>query len=57
MFIAQAAGEYGGAAGVLDGLQSWMERLGEMIAGFSTKEYVIIGVVVVAAFVLLGRRR
>jgi hypothetical protein len=57
MFIAQAAGEYGGSSGLLGALQSWIESLGDIISGFSTKEYVIIGVVVVAAFVLLGRRR
>jgi hypothetical protein len=57
MLIAQAAGEYGGTSGLIGGIQSWLTSLGELVSGLSTPEYVIIGVVLVAAFVLLGRRR
>jgi len=56
VLIAQAAGEYGGA-GLAGALEGWLSRAGETIASFSTRDLVVIAVVVVAAFVFLGRRR
>lgn len=57
MLIAQAVGEYGGMSGLADAMQSWITRAEIMVAGFGTKEYAIIGVVVLALIVFLGRRR
>jgi hypothetical protein len=57
MLIAQAAGEYGGGSGLIETMQSWLAGLGELFSRFGTREYVIVGVVVVGAFILLGRRR
>jgi hypothetical protein len=57
MLIAQAVGEYGGMSGLAGAMQSWLSRAEIMLAGFGTKEYVIIGVVAVALLAFLSRRR
>jgi hypothetical protein len=56
MLLAQALGEYGGLSSLAASFQSWLNRAEDMLAGLGTTEYIVIGVVV-AAFVLFGRRR